>query len=55
MIGISESELRAVPRRIAVAGGSHKVDAIAAGCLGEWINVLVTDQFTARRLLDRQA
>lgn len=50
IIGISEEELRAVPRRIAVAGGPQKTDAIIAACRGRWVNVLVTDQFTAERL-----
>jgi deoxyribonucleoside regulator len=36
-----------------VAGGKPKVDAIRAAVAGSWINVLVTDQFTARRLLDQ--
>lgn len=52
VIGISEEEIRAVPRRIAVAGGSHKAVAIAAACRGGWVNVLVTDYPTARRLLE---
>jgi DNA-binding transcriptional regulator LsrR (DeoR family) len=50
IIGISEQEIRAVPRRIAVAGGARKTAAIAAACRGGWITALVTDQFTADRL-----
>lgn len=50
IIGISENELQSVPRRIAVAGGPQKTRAIAAACRGGWVNVLVTDQFTAERL-----
>jgi DNA-binding transcriptional regulator LsrR (DeoR family) len=53
VIGIGVDDLRAVPRRIGVAGGKPKVDAIRAAVAGSWINVLVTDQFTARRLLDQ--
>lgn len=49
-IGIPANVLRAVPRRVAVAGGPQKTGAIAAACLGGWVNVLVTDQFTAERL-----
>ncbi|SDT36358.1 sugar-binding transcriptional regulator [Microlunatus soli] len=52
VIGIGADELRAIPRRIAVAGGSVKVPAIGAAARGGWINVLITDQFTARRLLE---
>lgn len=51
VIGIGVEELLAVPRRIGVAGGEPKVEAIRAAAAGSWINVLVTDQFTARRLL----
>ncbi|WP_210605499.1 sugar-binding transcriptional regulator [Brevibacterium oceani] len=50
IIGITEDELRGVPRRIAVAGGPDKSDAIAAACRGEWINILITDRYTAERL-----
>lgn len=53
VIGIGVDDLLAVPRRIGVAGGRPKVDAIRAAAVGRWINVLVTDQFTARRMLDR--
>lgn len=51
VIGIGPDELRTVPRRIGVAGGPHKDDAIRAATRGGWIDVLVTDQHTARRLL----
>ena len=51
VIGIGVDDLRAVPRRIGVAGGHFEVEAIRAAALGGWVNVLVTDQFTARRLL----
>lgn len=51
VIGISPSELRAVERRVGVAGGSGKVGAIRAAMLGGWINVLVTDLVTAELLL----
>lgn len=51
VIGIGADELRSVPRRIGVAGGAHKDDAIRAAARGGWIDVLATDQHTARRLL----
>jgi DNA-binding transcriptional regulator LsrR (DeoR family) len=51
VLGIGGAEFRAVPRRIAVAGGRTKVDAIRAAAAGEWINVVITDQHTARRLI----
>jgi DNA-binding transcriptional regulator LsrR (DeoR family) len=52
VLGISEQELRNVPRRIGVGGGPSKTGAIRAALTGGWINVLITDEHTARRLLD---
>lgn len=52
IVGISADELRAVPRRLAVAGGAEKVDAIHAALRGRWINVLITDHETGQALLD---
>lgn len=51
VIGIAPDTLRAVPRRVAVAGGVRKVAAIRGALLGGWVNVLVTDLETAQRLL----
>ena len=51
VIGVTLAELKKTPRVIGVAGGDRKVEAIR-GCLkGGFINVLVTDKFTAERLL----
>ncbi len=50
VIGMSADAIRAVPRRIGVAGGASKVDAIRAAGLGGWISVLITDVDTARAL-----
>ena len=52
VLGLSVDELRAVPRRIGIAGGARKVDAIRAALSGGWLDVLVTDDRTALRLLD---
>jgi len=41
----------AVPRRVAVAGGERKVTAVLGALRGGWVNVLVTDVETARRLV----
>jgi DNA-binding transcriptional regulator LsrR (DeoR family) len=38
-----------------VAGSERKYAAILAALRGRWINVLVTDQFTARRLVREDA
>jgi dihydroxyacetone kinase-like protein len=50
-IGISLDALKAVPMRIAVAGGFDKVPAILAALRGGYISVLVTDAATASAIL----
>jgi len=50
LVGISRDELLAIGRRIGVAGGSRKYAAVRAALLGQWVNVLITDQHTAHRL-----
>lgn len=52
VVGIKGTELRQVPRRLGVAGGEEKYDAIRGAVLGGWINILVTDVDTARHLLE---
>jgi DNA-binding transcriptional regulator LsrR (DeoR family) len=52
VIGIGADELRAIPRRVGVAGGARKHRAIRAALLGGWVNVLITDRDTAVLLLD---
>jgi DNA-binding transcriptional regulator LsrR (DeoR family) len=51
-VGIPADVLTQVPRRVAVAGGLRKTEAIRAALLGGWINVLVTDSAVAAALLD---
>jgi len=52
IIGMTAAQLRAVPRRIAVAGGVHKAPAIRAALLGGWVSILITDTQAAGQLLD---
>ncbi|SEP69268.1 sugar-binding transcriptional regulator [Microlunatus flavus] len=52
VVGIDADTLRAVPRRIGIAGGPAKRDAVRAAVVGGWVNVLVTDIGTAHALLD---
>lgn len=52
ILGIDEPTLKAIPRRIGVAGGRRKVAAIRAALLGGWCDVLITDSVTAQSLLD---
>ena len=51
VIGATLEELKQVPRVVGVAGGERKVEAIRACLIGRLVNVLVTDKFTAERLL----
>jgi DNA-binding transcriptional regulator LsrR (DeoR family) len=50
VIGIGVDTLRAIPRRVAVAGSARKYGAIRAALLGGWVNVLITDLAVAQRL-----
>ncbi len=51
IVGIDPATLRAVPRRVGVAGGERKHPAIKGALLGGWVNVLVTDVTTATAIL----
>jgi DNA-binding transcriptional regulator LsrR (DeoR family) len=51
VVGISVDELRAVPRKVGVAGGPRKHRAIRAAALGGWIDVLITDVTTGEYLV----
>ncbi len=55
VIGIELEQLRRAPRSIAVAGGPGKTEAIRAALLGGWISCLITDTYTAERLLEVDA
>lgn len=52
VIGVTLEQLRRCPRRIAVAGGPSKYDAVRGSLRGGWINSLVTDVRTAEHLLE---
>lgn len=51
VIGMSLEQLREVPRVVALAGGQAKTQAIDATLKSGVINILVTDKFTAERLV----
>lgn len=55
VVGISPARLRAIDRRVAVAGGERKFSAIRAALLGGWVNVLITDVGVAERLVADRA
>jgi deoxyribonucleoside regulator len=52
-LGINLNELRRKEYSILVAGGPNKIDGIYGALKGKYANVLITDQFTAKFLLDK--
>jgi DNA-binding transcriptional regulator LsrR (DeoR family) len=52
VIGMSLEQLGKIDRTIGIAGGNRKVAAIRGAMAGNWINILITDCFTAQRLLE---
>jgi DNA-binding transcriptional regulator LsrR (DeoR family) len=53
LLGITREQLKKAGSVVAVAGGPDKVDAIAAGLATDIVNVLITDQNTAKALVAR--
>lgn len=51
VIGMSLDEIKKIPRVVALAGGERKTAAIRGALLGRFIDVLITDRFTAQKLL----
>ncbi len=51
IVGITPDTYRAIPRRIGMAGGARKHEAIRAAITGGWVNVVITDVGTARALI----
>lgn len=52
VIGMSLPQIKKAKRVIALAGGKRKVDAILGALNGRWINVLITDRWTAKTVLE---
>jgi deoxyribonucleoside regulator len=52
-LGVNLDELRKKDYSILVAGGPNKIDGIYGVLKGKYANVLITDQFTAKFLLDK--
>jgi deoxyribonucleoside regulator len=53
IIGITLDELRRIKHKVGVALGQEKVDAILGALKGKLLDVLITDEKTAERLLER--
>lgn len=54
VIGMSLPQIKKAKRVIALAGGKRKVAAILGALNGRWIDVLITDRWTAKAILDSQ-
>lgn len=52
IIGLALDDLALIPVRIALAGGPDKRHALLGALVGGYLNVLVTDEQTARHLVD---
>ncbi len=53
-IGIELSDLASIPKVVGVAGGLHKAEAILGALRGGFLDVLVTNELVALRLLELQ-
>jgi DNA-binding transcriptional regulator LsrR (DeoR family) len=53
-IGIDLSDLAQIPKVVGVAGGLHKAEAILGALRGGFLDVLVTNELAALRLLELQ-
>jgi lsr operon transcriptional repressor len=51
-IGIELADLRRIPKVVGVAGGEHKAEAILGALHGGFLDVLVTNELAAIRLLE---
>jgi hypothetical protein len=51
VLGLKLERLKSIPTVVGVACGKRKREAILGALRGQWINVLVTDQFTAESLV----
>ena len=54
LTAITPQQLRRVERRVGISGGERRTEAIRAALEGGWVNVLITDQFTAQRLIEER-
>lgn len=50
VLGLELARLRSIPRVVGIAGGKRKRQAILGALRGRWVNVLITDEFSAEAL-----
>lgn len=53
IIAVPVDDLLRIPRRVGIAGGPRKLDAIHGALAGGWVTTLITDLRTAERLVDQ--
>jgi DNA-binding transcriptional regulator LsrR (DeoR family) len=51
VIGMQLEQLQKVARSVGIAGGQRKLHGIRGALAGRWVNVLITDRFTAESLV----
>lgn len=54
IIGLDLEQIKRIPRVVGVAGGESKYDVIRGAVRGHLVNVLITDEITAVRLLEEK-
>jgi deoxyribonucleoside regulator len=54
-IGIELEDLKQKEHSILISGGARKIEGIKGALRGQYANTLITDQYTAKFLLDNQA
>jgi DNA-binding transcriptional regulator LsrR (DeoR family) len=54
IIGLDLNQIRQIPRVIGVAGGAGKCDVVAGAVRGRLVDVLITDELTARLLQEQE-
>jgi DNA-binding transcriptional regulator LsrR (DeoR family) len=55
VVGIPIDKLKQIDRRVGVAGGRDKFEAIQGALSGDYVNVLITDQHTAEKLVSSES
>jgi len=51
VISMDLDHIKNVDRAVAIAGGKNKVQSIKAALIGQYVNVLITDRYTAKAIL----
>lgn len=51
VFGVEVGHLKSIPSVVGIAGGKRKHQAILGALRGEWVDVLITDQFSAEAIL----